>query len=641
MLARGLGLFLVGLLVATLIVPVARGIGVGPSATNLSPSFLMLSNWANSSFLVYTGIPIPNASMDGLINSEPTVTNFYVGPLGILPISIHFETGLSTEAYLGVNNSIIIYDDYGELQLLAPPASNLLLAIIRSKAPFTAYVNFSTRSNVSLSRNVAKVFMYSYNFYAELCSNNSVSTLSEANYTLITITVGKGPSYIELSLNSSCDNDISNIINYNELKVNSWLFKSRRPIGLNSNPLAREYYLSLLILKDDQNPYLGTFAASPSPVYLYSWVRDSSFAAIALQDSGHLNSALKYWLWLLNASQYRSGVWFTRYNFYSGEPDQSFGIPELDSVGIVEVGIYQYFLLTHNITFLETMLTLINKSVNAQLSWILGSKLHLVPEDLSVWEDRLGYHFWTQAFNLMGLLDSANMLSYLGYNVSKIYYAASLLNKSIYEYFWNGSSFYSDLSQVVLYTPNGSEVLLNPQPPLISSSSLLPLSFNISLWPQNVVREDVYTILRSLWNEKVGGLARFYGDDYHYDEYLFDSSGPMPPWIITTLFLGLYYSDIGNYTAALNLMLWAYNHSQHGLLPEAIDPNTGLPLPTTSPLTWSSAMYVMLALNVKQRTTNSNIIYYGISLVVLAAVLLVAYLLQRASARRIRSLEAG
>lgn len=639
LLARGLGLFLIGLLAVTLAVPATRAIGPEPSTVNLSPSFLLLSNWVNTSFLVFTGIPIPNASVNGLSNYEPTVANFYVGPLGLLPITMKFETGFSARAFLGVNNSIIIYNNYGELQLLAPPYSNLLLALVSSKAPFTVYVNFSTESSVSLNGDIARIFMHRYNFYVELCSNDSLSALHDINYTLISVNVSKGTSYIGLSLNSSCSSNVKEIINYNELKVNSWLFRSKRPVGLNSNSLAREYYISLLILKDDQNPYLGTFAASPSPLYLYSWVRDSSFAAMALQESGHLDSALKYWLWLLNATQYKSGVWFTRYDFYNGEPDQSFGIPELDSVGIVEVGIYQYFLLTHNITFLETMLPLINRSVDAQLSWILNSKFHLVPEDLSVWEDRLGYHFWTQAFNLIGLLDSAHLLSYLGYNVSRIYYAASLLNESIYEYFWNGSAFYSDLSPVVLYTPSGSKTALNPQPPLISSSALLPLSFNVTLWPQDVVRENVHTILEGLWNGKVGGLARFYGDDYHYNEDLFDSSGPMPPWIITTLFLGLYYSDTGNYTAALSLMTWAYDHSQNGLLPEAIDPNTGLPLPTTSPLTWSSAMYIILALSIKPKTANNNIIYYAVSAVALAAVLLVAYLLQRASARRIRSLE--
>ena len=90
-----------------------------------------------------------------------------------------------------------------------------------------------------------------------------------------------------------------------------------------------------------------------------------------------------------------------------------------------------------------------------------------------------------------------------------------------------------------------------------------------------------------------GGLARFLGDTYHYG---WDSTGKMPPWIITTMFLAIYYEQVGNYTGALSLLEWCAAHQQGGLLPEAIDPNYGNPLPTTSPLTWSAAMYVIASL---------------------------------------------
>jgi len=41
----------------------------------------------------------------------------------------------------------------------------------------------------------------------------------------------------------------------------------------------------------------------------------------------------------------------------------------------------------------------------------------------------------------------------------------------------------------------------------------------------------------------------------------------------------------------------AYDHSQHGLLPEAVNPKPKYPLPTTSPLTYSSTMFVIVALS--------------------------------------------
>ena len=71
----------------------------------------------------------------------------------------------------------------------------------------------------------------------------------------------------------------------------------------------------------------------------------------------------------------------------------------------------------------------------------------------------------------------------------------------------------------------------------------------------------------------------------------------MPPWIITTMFEAYYDEAVGNNTGAYRLLGWAVNHTQSGLLPEAIDPNYGTPLPTTSPLTWSSAMFILVSLN--------------------------------------------
>ncbi|WP_243665620.1 hypothetical protein [Vulcanisaeta sp. JCM 16159] len=124
-----------------------------------------------------------------------------------------------------------------------------------------------------------------------------------------------------------------------------------------------------------------------------------------------------------------------------------------------------------------------------------------------------------------------------------------------------------------------------------------------------------------------GGLARFPGDDYHYDSSLYDSTAPDPPWLITTLFLAMYYEDIGNYTGVHNILAWCVEHSQHGLLPEAIDPRLGYPLQTTSPLTWSAAMYVITAVNYipSQKPVVIILILTMIIIILLAMVMSIVY----------------
>ena len=124
-----------------------------------------------------------------------------------------------------------------------------------------------------------------------------------------------------------------------------------------------------------------------------------------------------------------------------------------------------------------------------------------------------------------------------------------------------------------------------------------------------------------------GGLARFPDDDYHYDYALYDSTAPDPPWVITTLFLAMYYEDVGNSTGALQLLSWCVEHSQHGLLPEAVDPRLGYPLPTTSPLTWSAAMYVMAAINYKpkQGFVLTIIMLLAVVVIMLSIIMFVVY----------------
>ncbi|ARM76987.1 hypothetical protein B6F84_00265 [Acidianus manzaensis] len=241
-----------------------------------------------------------------------------------------------------------------------------------------------------------------------------------------------------------------------------------------------------------------------------------------------------------------------------------------------------------------------NQTVNYQINSIKNSTFHLLPEDLSVWEDREAYHFWTEAFNDLGLKDVAIIYSKLNLSNMSILNAQKMLNQSIMKNFVYDSYFASTLETTVEFTSNGSKTILVPYSPFIDSAVILPIDFGLIPLNSNISQSTMGKIQHTLTIN--GGLARFLGDTYHYDNTLYDSSEPNPPWIITTLFEALYYAKTNNYTEAVNLLTWAYNHSQNGLLPEAVDPKYGNPLPTTSPLTWSSAMFVIVSLNLHNVT---------------------------------------
>ncbi|MFB3091628.1 MAG: glycoside hydrolase family 15 protein, partial [Dehalococcoidia bacterium] len=98
----------------------------------------------------------------------------------------------------------------------------------------------------------------------------------------------------------------------------------------------------------------------------------------------------------------------------------------------------------------------------------------------------------------------------------------------------------------------------------------------------------------------IGGLARYEGDEYHWDPDLQDQRDKIPgnPWIISTLWLVQYQIAMARSVADLKQVLlrveWVCARAlPSGVLPEQIHPLTGEHL-SVSPLTWSHATVVTM-----------------------------------------------
>ena len=96
----------------------------------------------------------------------------------------------------------------------------------------------------------------------------------------------------------------------------------------------------------------------------------------------------------------------------------------------------------------------------------------------------------------------------------------------------------------------------------------------------------------------VGGIARYTGDRYHWDESLDGRRDGIPgnPWVISTLWLAQYHiaraRDLGELKEAQPLIDWAGMRAlPSGVLAEQFHPLTGEPL-SVSPLTWSHGTVV-------------------------------------------------
>jgi len=181
------------------------------------------------------------------------------------------------------------------------------------------------------------------------------------------------------------------------------------------------------------------------------------------------------------------------------------------------------------------------------------------------------------------------------------------------------------LTTAVIFENGKSETILSPEPPSIDSATLLPIDFGYLPTNSNYSLSNFETVNKTLYVS--GGLARFPDDLYHYSEYLYEATAPSPPWVITTMFEALYLEEMGNYSQALSLMEWAYDHSQHRLLPEAVNPKPEYPLPTTSPLTGSSAMFVVVAINYKPITSTTYTMSASISSSLTSKIMLIVLII--------------
>ncbi|MFB0544693.1 MAG: glycoside hydrolase family 15 protein, partial [Asgard group archaeon] len=114
--------------------------------------------------------------------------------------------------------------------------------------------------------------------------------------------------------------------------------------------------------------------------------------------------------------------------------------------------------------------------------------------------------------------------------------------------------------------------------------SLLGLDF-----PFEIVKTDDEKMkstaeqIEKAFNYNIGGIGRYPNDVYYGGN----------PWILTTLWLAIYYARLGDRAKASNLINFIVDKTPElGLMSEQLDKNTG-ELVSAHPLGWSHAMFVI------------------------------------------------
>ncbi|HIQ38819.1 MAG TPA: glycosyl hydrolase [Methanothermococcus okinawensis] len=371
---------------------------------------------------------------------------------------------------------------------------------------------------------------------------------------------------------------------------------------------------------------MGGIIASPSlyPDYRYVWNRDGSYMVVALDICGITHVGEKFFHWC-RRTQNKDGSWTQNY-YIDGNP--RFTGMQNDQVGTTLWAILIHYRVTNDRVFLKKYWDMVRKGAN-----YLANTIETLSPCYDLWEERYGVFAYTLGATYGGLKSACNIFKVLERENFKI---DSSCRRDYSRWLSTIENLRSVINRFYLEEECRFAKSINPLDKTIDTS-ILGLSFPYNLIPADDPRM-ISTALQveSAYSYLVGGIGRYPGDVYFGGN----------PWIITTLWLAMYYKRLvdllsrGGNTPPLNfdgdsacygdgedsvkdkkeikeivrslkegnipkdrivshcykkyhqLLHWVLNHRYNELLPEQIHKDTGAPL-SAIPLGWSHAFTIM------------------------------------------------
>jgi GH15 family glucan-1,4-alpha-glucosidase len=381
----------------------------------------------------------------------------------------------------------------------------------------------------------------------------------------------------------------------------NWLGNGGRGRSVNfaDDALNQVFARALIMIKNVQDPVLGTFAATTNPLAygFKTWVRDASSAALALDASGHFAEAESYWRWMASCQE-ADGTWKTTYDTWSGSY-VPFVEPEYDSIGAFMVGVYHHVRLTGDARFLGDLWPSVKKSADWILSNIQANGLGKA--DYSIWEEdtNLEHNSYTQSWYVAGLYAAQALAERQG-------------DRSLTEWYAGGASSIltalqrpSDWSPAGTWNPAGyynRAVNANNTPrTLVDSSSMMLIASGVIDHASGRATSHVEKILATLAKGSYG-LARYLGDTFYYTGEWSpggnEALGPEPSWPQMSLWVAVYQILCGQQAIALPRLQWCASVFGKGYMPsgEAVSNVTGQPLPSSMSEPLTASVFILAAL---------------------------------------------
>lgn len=336
--------------------------------------------------------------------------------------------------------------------------------------------------------------------------------------------------------------------------------------------------------------------------YGYCWGRDGAYITVAMEKAGLSHLAEKFFRWAMQA-QSSDGSWQQRH-YVNGELAPTWGL-QIDETGSILWGVWQHYRSTGNRAFLEEMYPHVQKGVDFLLSFI-DEENGLPGSCYDLWEERKGQHTYSAAAVAGGLQGAASIAKLMGDNQYAQLWndKASAILEAIKKNCWSEDSQrlvrtinkelphheyialkHSGIKVKTGAGANGTNIYQLAEDHTVDVSLLgLVVPFDLIAIDNPKMVATVKAIEEHLTCHQVGGIRR-----YEHDGYVGGN-----PWVLTTLWLALYYVRSNQLDRAKQLLLWSTDHcTSLGLLPEQVDQHHGGPA-WVVPLTWSHAMFVLV-----------------------------------------------
>ncbi|MGC9006197.1 MAG: glycoside hydrolase family 15 protein [Sulfurihydrogenibium sp.] len=380
----------------------------------------------------------------------------------------------------------------------------------------------------------------------------------------------------------------------------SWIKTKDRLISALSKDLKNQYYKSLLIIRAHFDNEGAVVAANDTSIYKfnkdhysYLWPRDGAFICMALDNAGYTRLTEKFFKFckkhiteegfLLHKYSPDGTAGSSWHPWCDDEENYQLPIQE-DETALVVVALYNHYLNSKDIEFIDMMYNgFVRKAANFMVNYI-DPKTNLPLESYDLWEERRGVFTYTASTVYAGLLAASKLAVLVGNKEESVLYkeTAEKVREGILTYLYD-----EELGRFLrgIYKDKNGNIIKDKT---LESSLLLIHEFEVVEPDDYRMVNTVKAIEEGLWiKDGIEGLARYENDYYHR----VSDKTPGNPWIITTLWLANWYTDVGLFDKTFSLLNWVLKRrTQAGLLAEQFDPYTGEPL-SVCPLTWSHSSY--------------------------------------------------